>query len=42
MDFLFDPEWVQRIIAFLFPYPFPPACNLTPGVGCLPGDVLGQ
>lgn len=41
MDFLFDPEWVRRIIAYLFPNPFFPACNLDSGLGCLPGDVLG-
>lgn len=42
MNYLFDPEWVQRIIAFLFPNPIPGECSTLPGIGCLPTTALDR
>lgn len=39
---MFTPAQIIQIIAFLFPNPFPPACNPSPGVGCLPGGIFGR
>lgn len=39
---MFTLAQIIQIIAYLFPNPFPPACNPGPGIGCLPIAGIGQ